>query len=82
MAFTTCSKCGGHGFELKTIEPAAATYKHCVIQCRTCGVPAGITGYVNPAVLIEDLEKKLKRVISAVDDKIDDLSRKVAKLSK
>jgi hypothetical protein len=41
MAISTCSKCGGHSFELMLFTPIGESRKLTLVQCSACGTAVG-----------------------------------------
>jgi hypothetical protein len=62
MALSSCPKCNGHSFEVKTIEPSGGNYKENAVQCRSCGVVVGVVGYYNPGALLKEQEKEITKL--------------------
>lgn len=78
MAESTCSKCGGHLFEIKVNEPHDARFKTMFIQCRSCGIPVGVQDYYNLGGLLKEQEKKLKQLesrLSGMQSALDGIVR-------
>lgn len=42
MAHSTCARCGGGTFEVKTIKAGNYNYAVHVLQCASCGAVAGV----------------------------------------
>lgn len=57
-----CGACGNVYFEIKEVSPAGARYKLFFVQCKKCGVPAGVQDYFNIGSLLTDQEKKIKDI--------------------
>lgn len=64
---STCVKCGGHLFKIKEQSPSGSNFKVFFIQCSSCGVPVGTMDYYHTASLLENLEKKVNRLIGEID---------------
>lgn len=80
MAMSTCVKCGGHNFEAKEVSPTGAKYKQIFIQCSSCGVPVGVTGYYDAGAKLVNLEKASDSAKRSLDDLGYRLSRIEQKL--
>ena len=59
MAFSTCSKCGGHTFERVLLTPLREQNKVAVLQCTDCGTLNGVLD--SPSI------ENLQRQIAAID---------------
>lgn len=59
---TTCIKCKGTFFELKTIEPNGSNFKVNVVQCSACGSPIGLVDYYDTHSSIELTNSKIKNL--------------------
>ena len=46
MAVSTCSKCGGHSFELALFTPLGDSRKLTLVQCSACGVAVGLADQI------------------------------------
>jgi predicted nucleic-acid-binding Zn-ribbon protein len=57
---STCPKCDGQRFELRTIEPLRSNWKYNAVQCSKCGAVVGVVDYYNVGFLVRELAKKLK----------------------
>ena len=74
MAFSTCSKCGGHTFERASLTPLREQNKVAVLQCTDCGTLIGALD--SPSTIqIENLQKQiaaidagLKRIAKALSE--------------
>ena len=65
MAISTCSKCGGHSFELALFTPIGETRKLTLVQCSTCGAAIGaLDPSTGPQI------EALKSQVSAIDQKL------------
>ena len=65
MAISTCSKCGGHSFELALFTPVGESRKLTLVQCSACGVAIGA---LDPAAGPQI--EALKGQIAAIDQKL------------
>jgi hypothetical protein len=65
MAVSTCTKCGGHSFELALLTPVGESRKFTLVQCAQCGTPAGV---LDPA-LGPQIEA-LKNQVAAIDERL------------
>ena len=59
MAFSTCSKCGGHTFERASLTPLREQNRVAVSQCTDCGTLIGVLD--SPSI------ENLQRQIAAID---------------
>ena len=62
MAISTCTKCGGHSFELTLLTPLGESRKLTLVQCSGCGTPVGV---VDPTTGPQI--EALKNQIAAID---------------
>lgn len=77
MAFlSVCSKCSGTTFEIKENSPSGGNYKVVFVQCSSCGVPVGVTGYFDAGVLL----KKQEKVLAALEQRLSALEYSVSSL--
>ena len=62
MAISTCSKCGGHSFELALFTPIGESRKLTLVQCSACGVAVGALDLsIGPQI------EALKAQVAAID---------------
>jgi hypothetical protein len=59
MAISTCTKCGGHLFEIRENEPRGSRFKLMFVQCSSCGGVVGVIDYYNIGAEIQEIKKKL-----------------------
>jgi predicted nucleic-acid-binding Zn-ribbon protein len=71
MAYSKCPHCGNSSFELKEVEPSKSKYKLYFVQCSSCGAPFGVTEYMNTTAMLEQQNKAIKRIASAVGVSVD-----------
>ena len=65
MAISTCSKCGGHSFELALFTPIGESRKLTLVQCAACGAAAGaLDPSLGPQI------EALKAHVTAIDQKL------------
>ena len=65
MAISTCSKCGGHSFELALFTPVGESRKLTLVQCSSCGVAIGaLDPSAGPQI------EALKGQVAAIDQKL------------
>jgi hypothetical protein len=65
MAISTCSKCGGHGFELMLFTPIGESRKLTLVQCSAYGTAVGaIDPSTGPQI------EALKNQVAAIDQKL------------
>lgn len=70
MAISTCAKCSGTFFEMKTAEPKNSRYKKLFIQCSACGAVVGVSDYHDSGVLAKDNQRELadlKKVLKRIE---------------
>ena len=65
MAISTCSKCGGHSFELALFTPIGESRKLTLVQCSACGAAIGA---LDPATGPQI--EALKGQVWAIDQKL------------
>ena len=65
MAISTCSKCGGHSFELALFTPIGEGRKLTLVQCSACGVAVGA---IDPATAPQI--EALKGQVAAIDARL------------
>ncbi|MFO1108144.1 MAG: hypothetical protein U1E61_03050 [Bradyrhizobium sp.] len=65
MAVSTCSKCGGHSFELALFTPIGESRKLTLVQCSTCGIAVGA---LDPATGPQI--DALKREVAAIEQRL------------
>ena len=71
MAYSKCPHCNNTSFELKEVTPATSKYKMCFVQCSSCGVPFGVTEYMNVPSLLAKQNEALKSIAAAVGADVD-----------
>ncbi len=65
MAISTCSKCGGHSFELALCTPIGESCKLTRVQCSACGTAVGaLDPLTGPQI------EALKNQVTAIDQKL------------
>jgi hypothetical protein len=65
MAISTCSKCGGHSFELTLFTPIGESRKLTLVQCSACGTAIGaLDPFTGPQI------EALKNQVTAIDQKL------------
>ena len=65
MAVSTCSKCGGHSFELALFTPIGASRKLTLVQCSARGMAVGaLDPSTGPQI------EALKTQVAAIDQKL------------
>ncbi len=85
MALSSCPRCKGGFFEIKLVEPRGGKFKQNFVQCSSCGCPVGVLGFWDTGALLkdqetvlDDLEKRLKRVesyVANIDQNVVKLAR-------
>ena len=65
MAISTCSKCGGHSFELALFTPLGESRKLTLVQCSVCGAAVGALDPSTGAQI-----EALKREVAAIDHRL------------
>ena len=65
MATSSCSKCGGHSFELALFTPIGESRKLTLVQCSACGAAIGA---LDPATGPQI--EALKGQVWAIDQKL------------
>ena len=70
MVVSTCSKCGGHSFELALFTPIGEARKLTLVQCSNCGTPVGA---LDPATAPQI--ETLRREVAAIDEKFARIAR-------
>jgi hypothetical protein len=59
MVRSTCVKCSSSSFELVEAKIDNAQFKHCFVQCRSCGGVVGVLPICDIESLIRELAGKL-----------------------
>lgn len=81
MSGPVCAKCDHDTFKLTSIEPEGAKYRLCLVHCKNCGAPAGLTEADNVPVLIRESEQRMKdfveAAVSAVLGQIEDVEKRL-----
>lgn len=75
MAFSKCVKCENTYFEIVEKEPINSNYKLLFVQCSSCGAVVGAMDYYNIGSRLNDIEDKLDRIKSEVDDILYDVEK-------
>ncbi|MGE0285674.1 MAG: hypothetical protein AB7I42_05740 [Bradyrhizobium sp.] len=74
MAISTCSKCGGHSFELALFTPIGDSRKLTLVQCSACGTAVGaLDPSIGPQIdavrnQIAAIDQKLARIAATLRD--------------
>ena len=74
MAISTCSKCGGHSFELALFTPIGDSRKLTLVQCSACGTAIGaLDPSIGPQIdaaknQIAAIDQKLARIAEALQE--------------
>ena len=71
MASSKCPHCKNSSFELKEVEPSKSKFKLCFVQCSSCGVPFGITEYMNTTDMLQKQNEAIKKIANAVGVHVD-----------
>jgi len=85
MAMSTCPKCEGQRFEIKTAEPAYSKYKLNFLQCMACGAVVGVLEFYNAGQLLKEQEKeiaKLQRAVGTVQNSVHTINNNLAVLGR
>jgi len=65
MSISTCSKCGGHSFELALLTPIGESRKLTLVQCSACGAAVGaLDPSTGPQI------EALRGQMTAIDEKL------------
>lgn len=65
-----CGTCGGFSFEIREITPSRSNFKKNFIQCSLCGVPVGITDYMDTYTAISSSGDRIKNKLDELDSKL------------
>ncbi|MCP4620886.1 MAG: hypothetical protein GY844_31140 [Bradyrhizobium sp.] len=74
MAISTCSKCGGHSFELALFTPIGESRKLTLVQCAVCGTAVGaLDPSTTPQIdalrsQMTAIDEKLSRIAAALHE--------------
>ena len=68
MAISKCIKCGGTIFELREANIQNARYKMYFVQCSSCGGVVGAIPFYDPGIEAHQVNEKIDKVKSALDD--------------
>ena len=71
---STCSKCGGHIFEITEQEPSGSRFKVYFVQCTSCNTPIGIMDYFDTNSSMKNIEIKLGNLQNSLDQIQHDIS--------
>jgi hypothetical protein len=80
MARSSCVRCGGGSFEMKTAEPRDAAYKQLFVQCTSCGGVAGVVSVYDPGILAKAIQKEvadLKKSVQRIDHQLGQVAYKL-----
>jgi len=76
MTISTCSKCGGHSFELALFTPLGESRKLTLVQCSACGTAVGALDPSTGSQL-----SALKEHVAAIDQKLARIAEALQELS-
>jgi hypothetical protein len=76
MTISTCSKCGGHSFELALFTPIGESRKLTLVQCSACGTAVGALDPSTASQL-----SALKEHVAAIDQKLARIAEALQELS-
>lgn len=74
MAISSCSKCGGHSFELAAFTPIGDSRKLTLVQCAACGTAVGALDPSAGAQIealknqVAAIDLRLTRIAAALQD--------------
>lgn len=59
------------------VSPSGGNYKMLFVQCSMCGVPAGVSTYYDPGILL----KKQEKALASLDQRISNLEYSISALA-